>query len=994
MIATPDLETRIHRIGCQINSVIAGKVPSFFDQQKWKGRLLEWAMKDETFRTQLLRFIDVLPALKSDSQIIQILKEYFTKKANTPAFIEWGIKRISKKGLIPMISARVIRGNVQRLARQFIAGNDHQDALAPLESLRKDGLAFTVDLIGEMVLSEREAQDYQRRYLELLDFLHNKVNGWDDQPILDQDNNGAIPRLNVSLKVSSFYSQLNPIAWERSIEGVKEGLRPVLRRIMELNASLTFDMEHYHIKDLTIAIFKSILMEDEFKGLNHVGIALQAYLKDSRDDLIDMIHWAESNQRRISIRLVKGAYWDYETVINGQKGWPIPVFLNKHETESNFEALSHILLENTGWINPCIASHNLRSICHSLALAETLNLNKNNLEIQLIYGMAEPIRHALKDMGYRVRVYTPVGELLPGMAYFVRRILENTSNESILRKSYSEGLSLDELLSSPQSLSQKVSKATTDPISSTDRYYNNQPLLDFSVKDNRENMKKALQKVKGQLGQKYPLFINHHKVWTEEHIHSLNPANPDEVIGQVALATKEDADKSIEGAKSAWQSWKRVSIQDRAAILFKGADLMRKNYFDLAALEVYEVGKTWAEADGDIAEAIDHLDFYAQEMIRLDKAHQLGSYPGEDNRYIYDPKGLGLVISPWNFPLAIPAGMVAASLVTGNCVILKPSSLAPVIAYKLYEILMEAGLPKGVFQFLPCRGDDLGDYLVSHPDIDFIAFTGSKDVGLKIIELAGKTSPTQRNVKRVIAEMGGKNAIIVDETADLDEAVKGVLDSALGFQGQKCSACSRVILVGNVIHDFTDRLKEAMESIKIGLPENPDNFMGPVVDRKALEKIEHYINLGKVEGEVILAGEASQKGYFIGPSLFTDIHPNSTLAQDEIFGPVLALIPAQTIDQAINIANNTIYALTGGIYSRSPGNIEKVRVNLNVGNLYINRKITGALVSRQPFGGFAMSGIGSKAGGPDYLIQFMNPKSISENTLRRGFAPSTHRIEP
>ncbi len=988
MITKQDIENRIHRLGHEINSTIEGEIPSFFDQERWKGKLLEWAMKDQVFRTQLLRFIDVLPALKSDSLIVKILKEYFTKDSNTPTFIEWGIKRLSKRGLIPMISARVIRANVQRLARQFIAGNDHQDALLPLESLRKDCLAFTVDLIGEMVLSEREAQDYQRRYLKLLDFLHDKVNRWDENPILDQDSNGEIPRLNVSLKVSSFYSQLNPMAWERSIEGAKEGLRPVLRKVMELNASVTFDMEHYHIKDLTIAIFKSIVSEDEFKDLNHVGIALQAYLKDSRDDLMDIIHWAESNQRRISIRLVKGAYWDYETVINRQKGWPIPVFLNKHETDSNFEALSHILLENTGWINPCIASHNLRSLCHSLSVAEAMNLSKNTLEIQLIYGMAEPIRHALKDMGYRVRIYTPVGELLPGMAYFVRRILENTSNESILRKSYSEGLSLDELLSSPQSQSQEPA---TNHIASTNNSYNNQPLLDFSVEDNRENMMKALKRVKKQLGQKYPLFINHHKVWTEEHTHSINPSNPDEVVGQVSLATKENAEKAIEEAKEAWQSWRRIPAQDRAAILFKGADLMRKNYFDLAALEVYEVGKTWAEADGDIAEAIDHLDFYAQEMIRLNEAHPLGNYPGEDNRYIYEPKGLGLVISPWNFPLAIPVGMVAASLVTGNCVILKPSSLSPVIAYKLYEILMEAGLPKGVFQFLPCRGDHLGDYLVSHPDIDFIAFTGSRDVGLNIIKLAGQTSPTQRSVKRVIAEMGGKNAIIVDGTADLDEAVKGVLESALGFQGQKCSACSRVILVGDVIHDFTDRLKEAMESVKIGSPEDPDNFMGPVVDGKALKKIEHYISLGKQEGKVILAGKASDKGYFIGPSLFTDIQPDSILAQEEIFGPVLALIHSETIDQAIDIANNTIYALTGGIYSRSPGNIEKVRANLNVGNLYINRKITGALVSRQPFGGFAMSGIGSKAGGPDYLVQFMNPKTISENTLRRGFAPPTHR---
>jgi len=343
------------------------------------------------------------------------------------------------------------------------------------------------------------------------------------------------------------------------------------------------------------------------------------------------------------------------------------------------------------------------------------------------------------------------------------------------------------------------------------------------------------------------------------------------------------------------------------------------------------------------------------------------------------------VISPWNFPLAIATGMVSASIVTGNCAIFKPSGLSPVIGWKLVEIFRRAGLPAGVLQFLPGPGAEVGEHLVAHPAVDFIAFTGSKEVGLRIVRLAGETGGDQRTVKRVVAEMGGKNAIIVDETADPDEAVLGVLHSALSFQGQKCSACSRVIVVGDRVSHFCSRLKEAMESIVIGPPEDPASFMGPVIDAAARQKILSYIELGMAEAKAVLVRHVESEGYFVGPALFTDVKPDSKLAQDEIFGPVLAVMRADDIDSAIDIANSTPYALTGGIFSRSPANIRKAKAKFRVGNLYINRKITGALVGRQPFGGFGMSGVGSKAGGPDYLRQFMNTRTISENTLRRGF---------
>jgi RHH-type proline utilization regulon transcriptional repressor/proline dehydrogenase/delta 1-pyrroline-5-carboxylate dehydrogenase len=374
-------------------------------------------------------------------------------------------------------------------------------------------------------------------------------------------------------------------------------------------------------------------------------------------------------------------------------------------------------------------------------------------------------------------------------------------------------------------------------------------------------------------------------------------------------------------------------------------------------------------------------------MIRIGQCRKMGNYPGEENEYFYVPRGIGVVISPWNFPLAIPAGMVSAAVVTGNCVILKPSGRSPVTGRLLVDIFRNAGLPPGVLQYLPGPGEEIGRHLVTHPDVDFIAFTGSREAGLRIMELAARAAPRGKNIKKVIAEMGGKNAVIVDETADLDEAVKGVLESALGYQGQKCSACSRVIVMEDIFGEFTGRLKSAVESVKIGPSEDPSVFAGPVIDSAAVEKIKRYLESGSREGKTIFLRQGESNGYFVGAAAFTDLKKDSPVLSEEIFGPVIAILRAKDIDEALEIANDSVYALTGGFFSRSPENIKRVKEDFLVGNLYINRKITGALVGRQPFGGFGMSGTGSKAGGPDYLLQFMNPRSICENTLRKGFAP-------
>ena len=973
------IEEKTRDVGRQIFSMMGDEVPSLFDKKRWTGKIMEWAMKDEQVKVQLFRFVDVLPCLKTDDMVLRLLTEYFDDPDQTP--ILRGIGLMSKRGFFPRVAGRLIRKNVENLARQFIAGADPEDAWPMLDDLRKQGLAISVDLLGEEVLSEREAAVYARRYIDLLDAVSQRVRNWPAAPILETDHFGAMPRLDVSVKVSSFSCRLDPLDWDWSVRETVANLMPLAMAAKERGVAITFDMESYHFKDLVIAIVKTLL--DQQTDGPFAGIALQAYLKETKDDLRDMLSWAKKHKRRLGIRLTKGAYWDYETVVSRQQGWPVPVLMEKAQTDAQFEELTRTLLENAEYVRPALATHNVRSICHAIATADALHLPKETLEFQVIYGMAEPIRSALQKLGYRVRVYAPIGELIPGMAYLIRRLLENTSNESFLRKSFSEGTSPDELTRPP-----RVS-GIAEPQGVADGSFSNEPLTDFSSADNRELMKRALTKTSKNLGRTYPLIIGKNKIRFERMIRSINPSKPSETVGTVSAANQAHAEEAVKEARHVWRIWRKTSAPERARYLFSTADILRTRKYELAALQVYEVGKNWREADADVAEAIDFLEYYGREMIRVGTPQVLGDYPGEENVSLYEPRGVGVVIAPWNFPLAIATGMVSAAIVTGNSVIFKPSSLSPVIGWELVEAFRKAGLPPGVLQFLPGSGTEIGDYLVSHADVDFIAFTGSRDVGLRIVQLAGQTAADQRNVKKVIAEMGGKNAIIVDDTADLDAAIKGVAESALGFQGQKCSACSRVIVVGDMYEEFCTRLQHALASVAIGPPEDSHHVMGPVIDEHAWQKMSHYRELGKTAGRESLAVKAREDGYYVGPVLFTDVAPDSPLAQEEIFGPIVSVMHARDIDQALEMANNTQYALTGGIFSRSPAHIRKVASELRVGNLYINRKITGALVGRQPFGGFGMSGTGSKAGGPEYLPQFMHNRCITENSLRRGFAPRT-----
>ncbi|WP_142828971.1 L-glutamate gamma-semialdehyde dehydrogenase [Planococcus soli] len=509
--------------------------------------------------------------------------------------------------------------------------------------------------------------------------------------------------------------------------------------------------------------------------------------------------------------------------------------------------------------------------------------------------------------------------------------------------------------------------------------YKHEPFTDFSIDKNRTDFLEGLKTVEAYLGQDYPLIIGGERITTEDKIVSFNPSNKEELIGRVSKSTKELAEQAMQSADEAFKTWKKVKPEIRADVLMRAAAIVRRRKHEFSALLTKEAGKPWNEADADTAEAIDFMEYYARQMLRLKDGMPVESRPGEDNRYDYIPLGVGVVISPWNFAFAIMAGTTVAAMVAGNTVLLKPASTTPVVAYKFIEVLEEAGMPPGVVNYIPGPGSEVGDYLVDHANTRFISFTGSKEVGLRIAERSSKVNEGQVWMKRLIAEMGGKNTMVVDKEADLELAAQSIVKSAFGFSGQKCSAGSRAVIVEDVYDTVVERVIELTKELTIGDPVDQSNYMGPVIDGNSYKKIMSYIEIGKEEGRLVAGGDGDDsKGYFVNPTVFADLDPNARVMQEEIFGPVVGITKAKDFDHAIEIANNTEYGLTGGVITNNRANLEKAREDFHVGNLYFNRGCTGAIVGYQSFGGFNMSGTDSKAGGPDYIGLHMQAKTTSE----------------
>ena len=946
------------------------------DAKGLKDKLADWAMQDDAFKVQLFRFVDTFPMLPDSDSVHRHLTEYLSeppapgmKKPELPPGMGLGLKA---GGLMKGTLSKTMAGQITAMAERFIAGTDAASAIPLLRQRWNDGVAFSVDLLGEACLSEVEAAAYRARYADLINNLAEEVKAWPSNPLLESDHLGPIPRANVSIKVSSLVAKFDPLDFDGSVERCYESLAPLLKAAGQQGVLINFDVEQSALKELNLALFMRCCERIEFEA----GLAMQAYLKSGDEDAQRVIAWSKKTGRVVTVRLVKGAYWDYEVIHAQEQGWPCPVWTTKRDSDACFERMANRFIENTptkqgeGGIKLALGSHNLRSIAASLAAIEKRGLPKSAIELQMLFGMGNGPKHAAIDQGLRLREYVPVGEMIPGMAYLVRRLLENTSNESWLMKGFDKELDANELFASPHrdgaegNAKTAASHAGVELLSGTEGVDGNKPFCNEPLRDFSE----AAQR--------------------DAYANAIESAQVPEVLND---STVDQARDVITSAASAFPSWRDRKPLERAVIMTKAAQAMRHRRDELSGVVIKESGKPWKEADADVCEAIDFLHYYARLAPRLASEQPHGEFLGERNDVFYQPRGVAAIISPWNFPLAICTGMTAAALVTGNTAIVKPAEQTPGIASVMAEILWEAGVPRDVLHFLPGQGETVGAALVRDPRISIIAFTGSKAVGLDIIQAAGVTPDSQPHVKRVVCEMGGKNAVIIDSSADLDEAVVGVMNSAFGFAGQKCSACSRVICLDDVHDRFLERFIHASRALKVGDPLMPGTDVGPVIDVEAADKIRSYIDIGIEEGKLELGMNPSQAQALgkplVGPHIFSGIKPEHRLANEEVFGPVVAVMKASSFNQALEIANGTPYKLTGGLFSRTPSHIAKARAEFRVGNLYLNRGCTGALVGRQPFGGFGLSGVGSKAGGDQYLYQFVEPRCITENTMRRGFAP-------
>jgi RHH-type proline utilization regulon transcriptional repressor/proline dehydrogenase/delta 1-pyrroline-5-carboxylate dehydrogenase len=779
------LEDRTQQIGHELFDCLNRRAPSIFHGRWWEDRLINWAMNDDAIRVQLFRFGDVLPMLRDHESISRHLDEYFeVVRQRIPTAARLGLDISRSNSVLSRALAWNARSNAGRMAKRFIAGTTISDITQSVLKLRRSGFAFTLNHLGQAIASDEQADRYQEAYLDLIDGMTDTIEALPDDLVLDHDHEGPIARVNVSLKASALDGRFSITDTRGTQERILGRLRPILRLARECGAFVNFDMEQLWYRPLTLELFQSVLMEDEFRDWAECGIAVQAYLTDSERELKSLLTWVRKRGTPITVRLIKGDHWDSERNFSAARNWPLPVYRRKWQTDASFESMTDVLMKNYDWLRPAIASHSLRSLARALASAELHKVPARANEIHMLYGVSDPRAQIFAERGQRVRISAPFGELIPGLACLVRRLLENTSNDSFLRQSFSELQTPEVLLMSPASKSTDAPDVDEPAVAG----FRNEPPTDFSIAASREAMQQALDEVRESFGQQYSLIIGGKACDSRTTLDSRNPSNTSEIVGRVAAATADQAIDAIDSARRAFPGWAATETSTRVEYLQLIAAEMRERRFELAAWVCLESGKPWEEADADVTQAIDFCMYYSDQMLKLDEPQRC-DLPGEENTYSYRPRGVAVVIAPWNFPLSILTGMTAAAMVSGNTVVMKPAEQSSVVAAQLMEIIRNAHVPEGVVNFLPGIGEELGPVLTGSPQVDIVAFTGSTPVGLEINHIAAETGDHQPNVKKVIVEMGGKNAIIVDDDADLDEAVSGVVRSAFGYAGQKLVLC-------------------------------------------------------------------------------------------------------------------------------------------------------------------------------------------------------------
>lgn len=960
---------------------------------------MAWATRRPDFKTHLFRFVDVVPACTSPADVTAHLREELDRP-ESPVTVRAGLRAAAWVPGGDVLAAAVARAGIRQMARQFIIGERIDDVVGEIAARWVDGFASTVDLLGEKTLTLADADNYAARVGESLDALVTAARAWPSRPLLEHDRFGPIGQVNLSIKPTALAPRMHALTEDLGVAEAVERLAPILDRARAAGATIHIDAEHDETKDATHALLSEI--GRRWPDGPALGCVVQAYRRDAADDLDALIRWSgDTLGTPLQVRLVKGAYWDAETIAARAHGWDNPLFEVKSASDANYELCAAELAAGAaaGSVRPAFASHNLRSIAAAVVACRHEGLDDTAFEVQVLHGMAEPLHHGLRDIGLRTRVYSPMGDLIPGMSYLVRRLLENTANESFVRQQWSEGADLDVALAAPiaepnPTAAPAAPRRSEEDAVSVTASFRNEPLAEVRREPVRRRLRAAVADVEQGLGFEVPVVIDgRHRAGEGvggdggDTLPSVDPGCTKRVVALQALASADQANEAVAVAQGALADWGGRPVAERAAVMRAAADLLRRRKDHLAALIAIEAGKPIAEADGDVGEALDFWTYYADAAVRLD-ATGLAQVPGERNDLRWRPRGVTAVISPWNFPLAIPAGMVGAALVTGNPVVFKPAEQTPAVALRMVEILHEAGVPPAALALLPGLGEVVGPVLVEHPQVATIAFTGSRAVGLDIVRRAGATSDGQRMVKRVSAEMGGKNPVIVDLDADLDVTVPALVAGAFGYAGQKCSATSRVLVPEQLVDQLVTRLAGAVDVLTIGHATDPANAMGPLIDADAMDRVERYRKVAADEGDVIAQrGDVPDGGYYVGPTVVVVRDRRARVATEEIFGPLLTIVAVADFDDALDAANDSDYALTAGIFSRTPSHIDEASRRLDAGNIYVNRATTGAMVARQPFGGHKLSGSGAKTGGPGYLEQFATPVVVTENTQRQGFAP-------
>jgi RHH-type proline utilization regulon transcriptional repressor/proline dehydrogenase/delta 1-pyrroline-5-carboxylate dehydrogenase len=998
----PVTEEMISGILHEMNSCRPGLMEKVTD------RLLALTAEHAAIRVNLLNFLVVLPSLTFDRRG-KVTKQIFIEslerllKSGSAAVMKLSLwirftTRVSlfnARLMPPVILRYFIRKGVRLLARRFIAGENIGEASATVRELIARGRDVTLDQLGEKVFSSGEADSYKNRVLGIIEGFGKFINS-------GEKNRAGINRSQISLKVSALCPDFRPYDPDYLYSQVAPRLEEILKAAERENVFVNIDAEHYSYRDPVFRVCKRLLLEsEELKDFKLIGFVLQAYLRDASRHLDEIIDFAEKLGYLMPLRLVKGAYWDSEIIESEAGGYTPHVFLNKEETDLMFRAMAVRILGKPGRLQLCVASHNYSDHCYAESMREQHFHGSPVIEHQCLHMTYETLSRGIVKMGWVLREYMPVGSLIMGIAYLVRRIMENSSQAGVLSlmRSHKKG----HHLASPadrhrENLSAGEKVHDLNISSFTGDFLNTIPLR-VDQPEELEGMVRALDRFSGEKRDRKN--TNRYPV-SGKAVSLLSPSDPEKRVGVINFAVKGDARKAADLSENAFieKTWWRENEFYRAAVLARGALLLRIRRSRFASIIMHEAGKTLKEALGDVDEAVDFLNFYAREEITLH----------ERNRG-YSPRGVFAVIAPWNFPVAIPCGMTAGALAAGNSVILKSAEQTPLAAEELVRLMHESGVPEDILIHLPGPGEDVGSALTEDPGVAGIVFTGSKEVGLGIIRKGGGRYTVSRRSGdllpvRVVAEMGGKNGIIVTETADLDEAVSGILTSAFNHAGQKCSACSRVMADYRIKSHLVQRLKDAVSALRVGPSLDFSTWVNPLITKEDMERVWAISSGASAEverfgGRVILnrTGE-SPSGYSLGPAIF-EIRPERALlaesyASTELFAPIIHIIEIRTLDQALDILNATGYALTAGIYSQSQDEIDYLLPEIEAGNIYVNRGITGARVNIEPFGGFKFSGTGPKAGGKNYLPAFHHytetvksekdkePPEVKKETMNRG----------